>query len=309
MDFRKLISFGKTSFVMSIPKAWVIKNKLKKGDLLAVEEKEGNLILSTNINRKDEKLERAEIDASKLGRMVQRTIASLYKGGYDIIKIKFSTAKELSEIQDVIKNTCIGFEIVKQEKDILLAKKISDTIYAEFDNVLRRSFLFLKSMANDSLDAAENQDKNALHNVILADQSINKFTDFCRRVLNKKYDTKFSKTPPIYYLTEEIEKLGDEYKALCYFMVENNVKLNKETARIYKDINQFLGITYDMFYKFELSRVGLFGDMKKKIDEDILRVDPKMTKKNDVIILHSLKKISERIFDMNGAIIAANYKS
>ena len=40
MEFRKLISFGKTSFVMSLPKGWVVKNKLKKGDLIALEERE-----------------------------------------------------------------------------------------------------------------------------------------------------------------------------------------------------------------------------------------------------------------------------
>ena len=46
MDYRKIISFGKTSFVMSIPKSWVIKNGLKKGDLVSLEENEGNLIMS-----------------------------------------------------------------------------------------------------------------------------------------------------------------------------------------------------------------------------------------------------------------------
>ena len=30
MDFRKLISFGKNSFVVSMPKAWVNKFNLKK---------------------------------------------------------------------------------------------------------------------------------------------------------------------------------------------------------------------------------------------------------------------------------------
>ena len=50
MEFRKLIAFGKTSFVMSIPKAWVVKNNLKKGDLLSLEEDKDHLIISMNKN-------------------------------------------------------------------------------------------------------------------------------------------------------------------------------------------------------------------------------------------------------------------
>ncbi|MDO8656313.1 MAG: AbrB/MazE/SpoVT family DNA-binding domain-containing protein, partial [Nanoarchaeota archaeon] len=45
MEYRKLISFGKSSFVVSLPKSWVIQNKLKKGDLIYMEENEGTLIL------------------------------------------------------------------------------------------------------------------------------------------------------------------------------------------------------------------------------------------------------------------------
>ena len=48
MEFRKLISFGKSSYVVSLPKAWVVQQKLKKGDLIAVDEAGPKLILSKN---------------------------------------------------------------------------------------------------------------------------------------------------------------------------------------------------------------------------------------------------------------------
>jgi antitoxin component of MazEF toxin-antitoxin module len=48
MEFRKLINFGKTSHVVSIPKAWLLKNKLNKGDTVSLQEVDGNLLLSPN---------------------------------------------------------------------------------------------------------------------------------------------------------------------------------------------------------------------------------------------------------------------
>ncbi len=44
MEYRKLISFGKNSFVISLPKAWVRHSKLKKGDLIYVEEASDHLM-------------------------------------------------------------------------------------------------------------------------------------------------------------------------------------------------------------------------------------------------------------------------
>src|SRR3989338_1488403 len=48
MEYRKLISFGKSSYVVSLPKTLVIQNKLKKGDLIYFDENGANLILKKN---------------------------------------------------------------------------------------------------------------------------------------------------------------------------------------------------------------------------------------------------------------------
>ena len=52
MDVRKLVSFGNSSFVISLPKAWIIKNGLKKGDILRIEERPFELIVSAKEDNK-----------------------------------------------------------------------------------------------------------------------------------------------------------------------------------------------------------------------------------------------------------------
>ena len=48
MDTRRIISFGTSSYVVSVPKNWVRENNLKKGDLIHVEDRKDELILSPN---------------------------------------------------------------------------------------------------------------------------------------------------------------------------------------------------------------------------------------------------------------------
>ena len=51
MEFRKLIGFGKSSFVVSIPKNWTQKNKLNKGDIIYLREEDNALVLSAKEKR------------------------------------------------------------------------------------------------------------------------------------------------------------------------------------------------------------------------------------------------------------------
>ena len=52
IDVRKLISFGKGSYIVSMPKDCVIKNNLKKGDLISVNDNGFELTLSANTQDK-----------------------------------------------------------------------------------------------------------------------------------------------------------------------------------------------------------------------------------------------------------------
>ena len=95
MEFRKLISFGKTSFVMSIPKAWIVKNNLKKGDLIALDERDGNLMLSPKKDKAE--MEQKEIVNDTTGKdinRIKRETTSAYVNNFNPIIIN---GKDLTE--------------------------------------------------------------------------------------------------------------------------------------------------------------------------------------------------------------------
>ena len=82
MEYRKLISFGKNSFVLTLPKAWVRSNKLQKGDLVYIKENINNLILYPQ-QQGDQESKEIIIDVNKKSiRHIQREIIAAYIRNY-----------------------------------------------------------------------------------------------------------------------------------------------------------------------------------------------------------------------------------
>jgi len=301
MEFRKLIAFGKTSYVMSIPKQWVLKNNMKKGDLISLDENEGKLVLSPRIEEEGEKIEKAEINVSKLDPAIVRFIHAIYKRGADEIAITFDKPEQLSTIQQMISEDMIGFEITSQERNHCTIKAIAREFDQEFDSMLRRTFLVLKSMSHGIVESMENEDLDSIPNLQHLESINNKYTGFCRRILNKHGFKEKQKNVTFMYCTvEELEKLADQYKYLCdYFtFAKKNIKnINKDVIKLYKDTSDLFEGFYNVFYKFELNKaVELFKKRKSlvKETEKFLNSDSKQ----EIMLAHYLIVIIQLIANL-----------
>ncbi len=292
---RKIAKIGPSTLMVSLPSKWAKKYNLKKGDEIDLLENENRLIVSTQQEVFKKEL---EINISSLDLMLYRLIGAIYKSGYEQVKIIFNNSEQLETIYDVLKKTCIGFEIIEQTKNYIIIKEISKPEHLEFENVLRRNFLFLLSVANDSLEAIKKEDFNELKNITLRDHNINKYSDFCRRILNKRSISEFSKNAPLYCIVEQLEKIGDIYRDLCNYTYETKVKLDKETIIVYEKINKFLLSFYEMFYKFNFENLEKFGQDRKEILYLVNNLKTKETKINSF-----LNSIFNTIFDLNGTLM------
>ena len=70
MDIRKIVKAGIASYTVSLPKHWIEKNKLTKGDSLYILEKSSNeLMVSTEVKEKPKELHEITIvtDSKELG--------------------------------------------------------------------------------------------------------------------------------------------------------------------------------------------------------------------------------------------------
>jgi len=119
-ETRKLQITGGSTYVISLPKKWVIQNRLEKGSpLLIRQEENGSLeVLPPEIAR-HEKSEEAMITVSpedKSDEIIRKTV-SVYLLGYNIIHIRAKNQKEIlatqrSDLKTFARNMLVGTEIV-----------------------------------------------------------------------------------------------------------------------------------------------------------------------------------------------------
>src|SRR3989338_5105243 len=107
MEYRKLISFGRNSYVLSMPKPWVVKNRLKKGDLISVVDNGNELSISLN-NNQSAQAEPKEITINAKNKnidIIRAEIVSAYLNNYDTVSI-FSNnlGNDAVEIKNILRN-------------------------------------------------------------------------------------------------------------------------------------------------------------------------------------------------------------
>ena len=85
MDYRRLIKFGNSSYVVSIPKDWLRKNKLEKGDMVYLNENGNNeIVLSPRIDEIEPESQTVTLDIDHLDESdIERRTISKYIAGYE----------------------------------------------------------------------------------------------------------------------------------------------------------------------------------------------------------------------------------
>jgi len=296
---RSVIQIANSTQLISLPRKWSLKYNIQKGDELEVEENGGSLSISTE---KDISSSKTEIDFKGKSLLIHRALSSLYRAGYDEIKIMYEKPSELEIIQSTINQELIGFEVVEESKDHIVVKQVSNINQSEFQPMLRRIFIFLLNTADESLDALKSNNVNALKSLILRDITINKLTDYCRRAINKK-ESYFKHIGPGYTIIEMLEKISDGYRDLCKYVSQNKVKYvsqnkvkaNKQFIEILSEINSLLRDSYKLFYNFDLNNMESFivkKDKKESYEECLKR----MKLKHDEVIF-----VGHKQYEMNGA--------
>jgi phosphate uptake regulator len=247
--------------------------------------------------------------------MVWRLISSVYRAGYNEVKISFEdksfrdvyTAftyntiqvlkdgdeEQLSPLEAIqsLVNRFIGFEIIEQKTHYCIIKDLGNTNPKEFDNTLRRIFLLLQTMSEAVLTNLKEGKKEELKGVHIIDTNIDRFEDFCLRVLNKEGYSDFKKTSAMYSLIFVLEMVGDEFKKLGLHLLNFKKPKNKNIIKFATYSDNMLRTFYDLYYNFSNEK----AEQVYKIDKDYADLFEKVYSDlapEESELLHHLKKIN-----------------
>ena len=296
---RKVIQQGPATLMVSLPTKWVKKRGIKKGDEVNVEEENKRLVI--NIQKSDKFIDRKSIDISGMYDFIPKLIGCLYKKGYNEVEVHFDNAEELKSCQNIIRLLFVGFEIVEQGKSHIIISHLSKENFDDFNRVLKRFLFLLNFIASDFYEASKERDYEWLKTNALRDYELDKFADFCRRAINKDMVNTYNKTAPLYTMIEELEKVSDIYRDLCLYNSKNKIVLSKSELAFIKEVNKFVSDFIDFFNNFDIKKLKDLTESKSNLKKEAQRL-----KNTDFQILHSLLMIVERVYDINGPILATN---
>jgi len=298
---RKVIQLaGKTS-VVSLPNVWVRKYGIKKGDDLEVEELADSLIIKTVKGKSEVKRISINIDGFNK-RTLSCAVSALHKLGYDEISFTYSENRLNETIQDSIKNLLLGFVVIEQTSKKTVLKNVSNEIESEFNSTLRRAFLVTNSLAESTLEMIKNKQFSKLISLIDLEKSNNQLTSFCLRLINKGLYKEPEKQLFITTIVWNLEKIADEYKAICVGLSKNSEEISKEILVLYKDVNRFLNSYYELMYRFSVEAVNALVNRKQEIIDALNSIRPRNRFESQ--LLNNLWAVVSKTVDFSSSMFA-----
>ncbi len=305
---RKAIQLANQTIVVSLPAKWVKQQGIKKGDEIDVEERGRELVIGVK-ETNGGKEEKIEIDISNLNdRIIRWILSGLHKKGYGEIIIKYNKPIFTKTIEELSKDLFTGFAIVEQNEDKCVLKSISKDLESEFDVMLRRAFLVALSMGESCLSILKQGKLTNLKELIALEHTNNQLTNFCERILNKKGYADYKKTCFMYVIVWNLEKICDEYKYICEYLSQpenNKTKISEEVINLFDKVNNFFKSYYELFYKFDVSKLNSLNEERKEIEKEVKNLYKKKTDKEIEVINHLLNVIT-RAADFSASMFMIN---
>lgn len=297
---RKVIQIADSTLLVSLPKKWADEQNIKKGDELDLVPEGSRIVVNTHSYPP---IERTTLQLGSSEKFLRRLVDVLYRYGYDEVEVTFQDQKNLKLVQKCL-DQLMGFEIVRQSNTSCTLKDITRPGEVDFDTILRRVFFMISEMSKNSYEAISGRKPELMGDIEQFDGTINKFTNFCERMLNKFGYKEHKKMTLIYYIVCQLEQLADEYKDMCtYLKGKKDYSPPKEVLNIYQQINYHFNDFTNLFYKF--SSEGLFElkQQRIKIMTSIFRHLENNPKKEDAVVLYHLANIVGQIQHMATRVI------
>jgi phosphate uptake regulator len=320
---RKIIKQGHNTLTITLPSKWATTNNLNAGDEIELKEEERNLIVTATSGQY--KTSKIEIDITGLSTpLLWRYISSAYRDGYDEIHVKWKeTYKgyrdlytafsyntlnsllnqdsfELTQIEAIqaLCNRFVGAELIDQKMNSCTIKELVEPSNREFQNSLRRIFLLLLSMSSEIEEAIKSKSiaKERLRGIHMIDTNLDRFEDFCLRVLNKHGYENPGKKSTMHTLIFILELLGDEYKRMSIHLLETD-NISDEIKNYVGLINEQMRFFYELFYSFSKEKLIKIYSNDEKLAK-IAETFRKDMSHSDAEILHHLKKIGRFIISL-----------
>ena len=334
-ETRKIQFTGKSSYIISLPKQWVMELGLKQGDQIRIVRKGTSTLelyppkFESRIQKKEDAV--IEISGTEEASSIIRKLISLYFLGFKTIVVKpknnrLSTHQRKS-VKGAVKRMLMGSEITADSSGGITIQVLVNLLELSVDDAFKRMIHLAKSMSSDAILAVKENNLELAQEVINTDDEVDRFGFYIIRQLKiaiqsehmlKEMGFRNARNCLGYRLiVKNIERTGDHAAFIAKDLLEFKKSVKKEILQKLQDMNEFclsvlddscLALFKEDYYQAEktITKIEQITKFEKKVrdvsksledDEEIYRVR-RMTE--------NIRRVSEYASDIAEIVLNMN---
>jgi len=333
---RKIMSLGKSSFVVSIPKSWMKMNDLNKGDRVSLDVRpDGSLVLQpTQEDRETEREIHLPIEVNEAEESITRRVIGSYLDGYTRIRLtsgKIFTASQQKAVRRIV--ATLYMMIIESEASTIVLQTLIDEAKASVTTSIERMHLITYSMCRTILNIIKNWDKELALSVASIEEDVDQLMFFLLRMirgaaispsLGKQLGIDPLDCLDYQTLVHRIERIADHNTSIAHCLVpliESGIDLPENVLKILTTAAEMAFNSYnqavDGFMSKDVYPTNDIIDKQREVESLLEKLTPlplfgesaeTSILANIVTIRESIKKISHHAADIAELTIDRAYK-
>jgi len=284
-ETRKIQFTGKSSYIISLPKQWIMDLGLKQGDQIKIIRKGSSTLelyppkFESRIQKKEDAT--IEIKSEEDASSIVRKLISLYFLGYKTIHVKPKDGRlspnQRNTVKEAVKRMLMGSEIISDSINGITVQVLVNLLELSVDGAFKRMLHLAESMSSDAILSVKENNSELAQEVINTDDEVDRFGFYIIRQLKiaiqnehmlKEMGFRNARNCLGYRLiVKNIERVGDHASFIAKDVMEFKKSIKKEILEKLEDMNIFcLSVLND-------SCLALFTEDYSKAENTIRKAD------------------------------------
>jgi phosphate uptake regulator len=256
-ETRKIQFTGKSSYIVSLPKQWVMELGLKQGDQIRIVRKGSSTLelyppkFESRIQKKEDAT--IEISIEEEASSIVRKLISLYFLGFKMINVKPKNGRlspnQRKTVKEAVKRMLMGSEIISDSSGGITVQVLVNLLELSVDGAFKRMIHLAKSMSSDAILAVKENNLDLAQEVINTDDEVDRFGFYIIRQLKiaiqnehmlKEMGFRNARNCLGYRLVvKNIERVGDHAAFIARDLLEFKKSVKKEILEKLQGMNEF----------------------------------------------------------------------
>jgi len=256
-ETRKIQFTGKSSYIVSLPKQWIMDLGLKQGDQIRMIRKGPSAleIYPPNFQGRSQQTDSVsiEINSEEDAPSIVRKLISLYFLGFKTINVKPKSGRlkpnQRTAVKEAVKRMLMGSEIISDSINGITIQVLVNLLELSVDGAFKRMIHLAKTMSSDALLSVQEENQDLAEEVINTDDEVDRFGFYIIRQLKiaiqnehmlKEMGFKNSRECLGYRLVvKNIERTGDHAVLIAKDLLEFKKGIKKEILSKLQEMNDF----------------------------------------------------------------------